>query len=331
MLHFVRGGVEKISVSRLKSNRQIRESVMPNPRKLALVLGAIAFALGAKAADAPRMKIGASYMTLNNIFFDPMNASASEAAKKAGADYVVEDSRLDISRQIDGVENLVAQSVSAIILNPVDSDAIVPAVLSANKANIPVFTIDVKSHGGNVVSHITSDNVEAGRLAGDFVAQRLPPGSKVGIIDGPPISTFQQRVEGFTQAINGKLVVGAHQNALQNTPEAFTAITENLITGNPDLKAIFAVNDNAAEAAAAAIEGAKRKDVWVVGVDGIPSTVKTIAQDGIIKATVGQQPGQMGRLAVEAATGYLHGEKVPPEIKAPLMLVTKENAASFHW
>ena len=69
-----------------------------------------------------------------------------------------------------------------------------------------MFTIDVKSHGGNVVSHITSDNVEAGRLAGDFVAQRLPPGSKVGIIDGPPISTFQQRVEGFTQAINGKLV-----------------------------------------------------------------------------------------------------------------------------
>ena len=266
------------------------------------------------------MKIGASYMTLNNIFFDPMNASASEAAKKAGADYIVEDSRLDISRQIDGVENLVAQSVSAIILNPVDSDAIVPAVLSANKANIPVFTIDVKSHGGNVVSHITSDNVEAGRLAGDFIAQRLPPGSKVGIIDGPPISTFQQRVDGFTRAIDGKLVVAAHQNALQNTPEAFTAITENLITGNPDLKAIFAVNDNAAEAAAAAIEGAKRKDVWVVGVDGIPSTVKTIAQDGIIKATVGQQPGQMGRLAVEAATSYLRGEKIPSEIKAPLCL-----------
>src|ERR1700733_4445727 len=304
---------------------------MRNPYKLALVFGAIAFALGAQAADAPKMKIGASYMTLNNIFFDPMNASASEAAKKAGADYLVEDSRLDISRQIDGVENLVAQSVSAIILNPVDSDAIVPAVLSANKANIPVFTIDVKSHGGNVVSHITSDNVEAGRLAGDFVAQRLAPGSKVGIIDGPPISTFQQRVEGFTQAINGKLVVGAHQNALQNTPEPFTAITKNLITGNPDLKAIFAVNDNAAEAAAAAIEGAKRKDVWVVGVDGIPSTVKTIAQDGIIKATVGQQPGQMGRLAVDAAIRYLRGEKIPSEIKAPLMLVTKENAATCHW
>jgi ribose transport system substrate-binding protein len=304
---------------------------MRNPYKLALVFGAIAFALGAEAADAPKMKIGASYMTLNNIFFDPMNASASEAAKKAGVDYVVEDSRLDVSKQIDGIENLVAQSVSAIILNPVDSDAIVPAVLSANKANIPVFTIDVKSHGGNVVAHITSDNVEAGHLAGDFFAQRLPPGSKVAIVDGPPISTFQQRVEGFTQAINGKLVIAAHQNALQNTPEAFAAITENLITGNPDLKAIFAVNDNAAEAAAAAIESAKRKDVWVVGVDGIPSTVKTIAQDGIIKATVGQQPGQMGRLAVEAATSYLHGEKVPSEIKAPLMLVTKENAATFHW
>jgi len=305
---------------------------MPHQCKLALFLGAIAFALGADAADVPaKAKIGASYMTLNNIFFDPMNAGASEAAKKAGAEYIVVDARLDISRQVDGVENLIAQSVSAIILNPVDSDAIVPAVQSANKANIPVFTIDVKSRGGTVTSHITSDNVGAGRLAGEFVAKELPQGSKVGIVDGPPISTFQQRVEGFTKAVAGKLVIGARQNALQNTPEAFTAITENLITGNPDLKAIFAVNDNAAEAAAAAIESTGRKDVWVVGVDGIPSVVKTIAQNGIIKATVGQQPGQMGRLAVDAALRYLNGEKVPPEIKAPLELVTKDNADSFHW
>lgn len=182
-----------------------------------------------------------------------------------------------------------------------------------------------------MVSHITSDNVEAGRLAGEFVVKRLPEGSKIGIVDGPPISTFQQRVEGFSKAIEGKLVIGAHLNALQNTPEAFTAITENLITGNPDLKALFTVNDNAAEAAAAAIETSGRKDVWVVGVDGIPSVVKTIARDGVIKATVGQQPGAMGRLAVETALHYLKGETVPSEIKAPLELVTKENADSFHW
>ena len=309
-----------------------RKSVMPHHFKFAfLFLGALALSAGAYAADPQgKTKIGASYMTLNNIFFDPMNAGASEAAKKEGADYVVVDARLDISRQIDGVENLIAQSVSAIVLNPVDSDAIVPAVLSANKAKIPVFTIDVKSRGGVITSHITSDNVEAGRMAGEFVAQRLPQGTKVGIVDGPPISTFQQRVEGFSKAIE-KLIVGAHQNALQNTPEAFTAITENLITGNPDLKAIFAVNDNAAEAAAAAIESTGRKDVWVVGVDGIPSVVKTIGQDGIIKATVGQQPGQMGRLAVDAAIRYLRGENIQAEIKAPLTLVTKENADTFHW
>src|ERR1700722_21023401 len=200
---------------------------MPALNKLALViLGVFAVAVAANAADAPaKAKIGASYMTLNNIFFDPMNAGASETAKKEGAEYVVVDARLDISRQIDGVENLIAQSVSAIVLNPVDSDAIVPAVLSANKAKIPVFTIDVKSHGGAITSHITSDNVEAGRMAGEFVAQRLPQGTKVGIVDGPPINTFQQRVEGFTNAIAGKLVIGAHQNALQNTPESFTAIT----------------------------------------------------------------------------------------------------------
>jgi len=300
-------------------------------KSASILLVPLSFSLGTYAAEPGKTKIGASYMTLNNIFFDPMNASASDAAKKAGADYVVVDARLDVSRQIDGVENMIAQSVSAIILNPVDSDAIVPAVLSANKAKIPVFTVDVKSRGGNIVSHITSDNIEAGRLAGEFMVQKLPEGSQVGIVDGPPISTFQQRVEGFSKAIEGKLKIGAHQNALQNTPEAFTATTENLITGNKDLKALFTVNDYAGEAAAAAIETSGRKDVWVVSIDGSPDVVKIVAQDGIIKAVVGQQPGQMGRLAVDTAIRYLKGEKVPSEVKAPLELVTKENAASFHW
>jgi ribose transport system substrate-binding protein len=301
------------------------------PKITFLFVSSFLFANGIFAQAAGNIKLGASYMTLNNIFFDPMNAAAAAAAKKAGADYTVVDARLDVSRQIDGVENMVAQSVSAIILNPVDSDAIVPAVLNANKAKIPVFTVDVKSKGGTVVSHITSDNVEAGRLAGEFVVKNLPAGSKVGIVDGPPISTFQQRVEGFSKAIEGKLTISTHQNALQNAPEAFTAITENLITGNPEIKALFTVNDNAAEAAAAAIETSGRKDVWIVSVDGIPSVVQTIAHDGLIKATVGQQPGAMGRLAVETAIKYLKGETVPPEIKAPLELVTKENADSFHW
>lgn len=277
------------------------------------------------------LSIGTSYMTLNNIFFDPMNSAAEKAAVDAGASYFVVDARLDVANQISGVENLIARGVSAIVLNPVDSNAIAPAVLSANEAGIPVVTVDVASTEGEVVSHITSDNVEAGRLAGDFVTNQIDSG-QIGIVDGPPISTFQQRVDGFREAVQSAgMEVSAHLNALTNSPEAFIDITENMITRNPSLKYIFTVNDVAAMSALAAIQAAGRDDVFVVSVDGAPDVVDLISQGSAIKATVGQQPAEMGRLAVETALAQVRGEKVEKLIYAPLELVTQENASSFSW
>jgi ribose transport system substrate-binding protein len=277
--------------------------------------------------------IGASYMTLNNPFFDPMNNAAQQAAEDEGAQYSVVDARLDVGRQVSGVEQLIAQQVSAIILNPVDSEAVAPSVIAANDAGIPVITVDVNTTQGEVVAFIASDNVEAGRMAGEWVVDELGDQGVVGIVDGSPITSFQQRVEGFREVVEGAgFEVAAHLRATENSPEAFAAVSENMITANPNLQYIFTVNDIAALAAANAIEAAGRDDIFIVSVDGLGEVVDAIEQgQGPIRATVGQQPGEMGRIAVETALAHLRGEDVESEISAPLVLVTEENAADFSW
>ncbi len=279
------------------------------------------------------LTVGVSYMTLNNAFFDPMAAGAKGQAEDMGVKYVEVDSRLDVAQQISGIENLIAQGVSGIVLNAVDSDAVVPAILAANDAGIPIVTLDVEARGGEVVAHVASNNYEAGQLAGGFVVDELGAGGKVGVIDGPPISSFEQRSSGFVDAVeDAGLEVAAHPNATANTPEAFTAVSENVLTGNPEIQYLFAVNDDAAAAAASAIEASGRTDVFVVGVDGVPAVVDAIASGtSPIKATVGQQPTLMGSLAVATLVDYLNGEDVPETVDVPLELVTADNAADFAW
>lgn len=285
---------------------------------------------GAKSGDP--LTIGVSYMTLNNIYYDPMNAAAKKKAAELGVEYVSVDSRLDVSRQITGIENLIARHVDGILVNPVDSDAVEPAILEANDAGIPVMTLDVGAHGGEVVSHIASDNYKAGRVAGDFVAKQLDRGSQVAIVDGTPITTFQQRAKGFTDAVKAAgLDIVAHPHANENTPEAFTTVTENLITAHPEVKYLFTVNDYGAAAANTAIKDSGRKDVFVVSVDGDPTVTKLIKQGSAVKATVGQQPAKIGSMGIEAMVKSLKGDQIAKNITSPVTLVTKRNAGSFSW
>jgi ABC-type sugar transport system substrate-binding protein len=117
--------------------------------------------------------IGLSISTLNNPFFVTLRDGAQAAADALGVDLVVVDSQDDPATEASNMEDLIAQGVDVILVNPTDSDAIVPSILAANDAGIPVFTIDRGASGGEVVSHIASDNVAGGRLAGAYVCDAL--------------------------------------------------------------------------------------------------------------------------------------------------------------
>ncbi|QNK87364.1 ribose ABC transporter substrate-binding protein RbsB [Sporosarcina sp. resist] len=301
--------------------------------KMALIM-AIMLVLAACSTEAPgakkdeetkggegSYKIGFSISTLNNPFFVTLSEGAKEQAKEMDATLTVIDAQDDAAKQASDVEDLIQQGVDLILINPTDSSAVVAAVESANNAGIPVITVDRSSEGGDVVSHIASDNKAGGELAGQFLAELVGDGAKVVELEGiAGSSAARDRGMGFNEIVKGKLDIVAKQTANFNRAEGLT-VMENIMQANPDIKGVFAHNDEMALGALEAIEAAG-KEVKVVGFDATDDAVKSV-EAGKLAGTVAQKPDLIGKKAVEAAVLSLKGETVEASIPVELELIKK--------
>ncbi|AWE07085.1 ribose ABC transporter substrate-binding protein RbsB [Lysinibacillus sp. 2017] len=265
--------------------------------------------------------IGLSISTLNNPFFVTLSDSAEEKAKENGVKITVSDAQDDASKQASDVENLIQKGVDLIIINPVDSSSVATAVESANAANIPVITVDRTSDGGDVVAHIASDNVAGGELAGEYLMTLIEEGSEVAMLEGVAgSSAANDRGQGFLNIVDDKVKLVASQTANFNRTEGLT-VMENILQANPNVKAVFAQNDEMALGALEAITAA-RKDVIIIGFDATDDAVAKV-KAGTLAATVAQQPTLIGEKAIEAAIKILAGETVDANIPVDLELIKK--------
>ncbi|QTA37445.1 ribose ABC transporter substrate-binding protein RbsB [Thermosipho ferrireducens] len=273
----------------------------------------VATVLGAK------YKIGLSLSTLNNPFFVTLRDGAIDKAKELGIDLIVVDAQDKPSKQLNDIEDLIQQRVDLIIINPTDSDAIVTAVEEANKANIPVITVDRASNGGKVIVHIASDNVLGGMMAAKFIAEKLNgKGKVVELVGIPGTSAARDRGLGFETELKKYpgLTLVARQTANFNRAEGLV-VMENLLEAYPDIDAVFAQNDEMALGAIEAIKAAGKLDkIMVVGFDAIPDAIDSVKK-GEMAATIAQQPYLMGQKAVEKAFEYLKTQSIyiPVELK----------------
>jgi ribose transport system substrate-binding protein len=274
-------------------------------------------------------RIGLSISTLNNPFFVTLRNGAQDAAKKEGAELIVTDAQNDAATQQDDVQNFVTQQVDAILVNPVDSEAVVPAVQAANQANIPVIALDRGASGGEIATLIASDNVEGGRIAGRELIELVGSGPVAQLEGIPGASPTRDRGQGFEEVINGQDAVElvASQTANFDRAEGLN-VTENILQSNPEIKGIFAQNDEMALGAVRALGNRAGTDVKIVGFDAIEDALTAI-QDGKMNATVAQQPDRIGSLGVENAMKVIDGESVPKNIPVEVKLVTKENVSEF--
>jgi ribose transport system substrate-binding protein len=276
---------------------------------------------GAAASGTP--VIGLALSTQNNPFFVELKDGAQKAAKDAGVQLVVVDAQDDPARQISSVEDLIQKRVSVILLNPTDSSALAGAVQSAQRANIPVITLDRGVDGADVASHIASDNIAGGKMAADFLAKQLNGKGNIIELQGVAgTSAARERGKGFDDqvATTGMKVV-AQQPANFDRAQGLS-VSENLLQGNNDVQAIFAQNDEMALGAVQALAG-KNKKILVVGFDGTPDG-KNAVQSGAMAATVAQQPEEIGKLGVETAKKLIDKQPVEKSIAVPLKLLTKE-------
>ena len=282
---------------------------------------AAATAGGAAAGGKP--VIGLALSTQNNPFFVELKDGAQKAADSAGVQLVVVDAQDDPARQISSVEDLIQKRVSVILLNPTDSSALAGAVQSAQRANIPVITLDRGVDGADVASHIASDNIAGGKMAADFLAKQLNGKGNIIELQGVAgTSAARERGKGFDDEIatTGMKVV-AQQPANFDRAQGLS-VSENLLQGNSDVQAIFAQNDEMALGAVQALAG-KNKKVLVVGFDGTPDGKKAV-QDGGMAATVAQQPEEIGRLGIETGKKLIDKQPVEKSIAVPLKLLTRE-------
>ncbi|MDE9565534.1 ribose ABC transporter substrate-binding protein RbsB [Xenorhabdus bovienii] len=293
-------------------------------KKLATILSAVALSATMSANVLAKDSIALVISTLNNPFFVTMKDSAQKEADKLGYDLIVLDSQDNPAKELANVQDLTVRGTKLMLINPTDSDAVGNAVIMANKANIPVITLDRTANKGNVVSHIASDNRLGGKMAGDFIAAKLGNNAKIIQLEGiSGTSGARERSEGFSQAAKNYQF-----NMLASQPADFDRtkglnVMQNLLTAHPSVQAVFAQNDEMALGALRALQTANKKDVLVVGFDGTDDGVKAV-RSGKLSATIAQRPDQIGIIGVQTADKVLKGEKVDATIPVELELVIKK-------
>jgi len=260
--------------------------------------------------------------TLNNPFFVTMKEGAEAKAQELGYRLIVLDSQNDPSKELANVEDLVVRGVKVILINPTDSDAVANAIRLANNSNIPVMTLDRGANHGKVASHIASDNVAGGKLAAEFIAQRLGADAKVIQLEGiAGTSAARERGEGFSKgAAEHKLTILASQPADFDRTKGLNVL-ENLLISNSNANAVFAQNDEMALGAVRAAQAAD-KSLLIVGFDGTKEGIAMVKRKRLA-ATIAQQPELIGALGIESADKLLKGQAVEAFIPVPLKVISE--------
>ena len=275
--------------------------------------------------------------TLNSPFFIDMQRGAEEAARRL--DVVLEvqaaEREVDVERQMQIVENLIQSKYSALALTPSGSREVVPAIVKANAAGIPVVIVDTRLDTTaaadakiKTASFVGSDNYRGGQLVGEYLVKASGGKANVAILEGiPGHETGDSRIRGFRDAIKGSpgIAIATSQTANWEREQGFT-VFQNMMQAHPAIDTLFACNDMMALGAIEAIAAAgKSGKIRVLGFDAVDDARKALLA-GTMEATVAQFPDEMGRIAVETAVKVLKGEAVPPDITVRIGLVTKDNA-----
>ena len=263
--------------------------------------------------------IGFSVSTLNNPFFVTLTEGARKAATENNVELVVVDAGDDAAKQTSDIEDLVSRNVGVLIVNPVDSDAVAPAVKSAMSQGIKVIAVDRGVNGVDVDCQIGSDNVAGARMATEYLMDLVGEGAKVAELQGVPgASATIDRGAGFHQVADQSLQVAASQTANFNRAEGMT-VMENILQSDGTIKGVFAHNDEMALGAVEAV-AASGKDIKIVGFDATDDAQKAV-KDGKMAATVAQKPDKMGETAIGTAVKIMAGETVEKSIPVEVELI----------
>jgi len=290
-----------------------------------------------KPAEPAKPRVALIMKSLANEFFLTMEkgARAHQAAHAAEYELLANGIKdeLDVGKQTQLVEQMVAQGVDAIVIAPADSKALVAACKKALDAGIVVVNIDNKfddavlADKGIKIPFVGPDNRKGARMVGEYTAKRLQPGDPVAIVEGVPTAfNAIQRKLGFEDSMTAaSMKVVASQSAGWEMETANRAVSA-MITEHPELKAVLCANDSMALGAVAALKAANKADsVLVAGFDNI-SAVHELIKEGKVVATADQHADQLAVFGIEYALEMLAKKGAPADRETPVDLITAESA-----
>ena len=280
-----------------------------------------------------KIVIGLSMNTQSNPFFVDVKDGVQKAADENGVTLIITDAQNNSATQVSDVENLIQKKPAAIIIDPTDSDAIVAAIESCNKAGIPVITMDRQANGGVVASHIGYNAIKSGTIAGTYLVDTFKDKATVNVVEIQGImgtNVAQDRSKGFNTAIgaakNFKKV--ATQAADFDRAKAMT-VMENILQANPKIDCVYAANDEMGLGAIEAISAAGRLDeITVISCDAIDPAIAKL-KAGELEATIAEPPFFLGKKGLSIALDVINKKTVEKSIQLDNQLVTKANVDSI--
>ncbi len=286
-------------------------------------------------AQAKELKsIGVTVGDLANPFFVQIAKGAELKAKELAGDkvnVVSVSSGYDLGQQVAQIDNFIAAKTDMIILNAADSKGIGPAVERARKAGIVVVAVDVAADGADAT--VTSNNYQAGEIACQTIVEKLNGKGNVVIINGPPVSAVQDRVQGCQDvfAKHADIKVLSHNQNAKGSREGGLEVMTSLLIAHPKIDAVFAINDPTAIGADLAAKQAQRNEFFIMCVDGSPDGEEALKlSDSLFRGTPAQDPQVMAAEAVKIGYDILQGKPAPKDpVLIPVHLITRDNIKDY--
>jgi ribose transport system substrate-binding protein len=310
---------------------------MSNRIRVAIASAVIVFMLGSFCVGAAsrELKIGLVVKAAANPFWLELKAGAEQAAKESGVKliYMAPVKETDVAEQLKMVEDLIQMRVDGIVIAPNDPWAVVPAIEQAQKAGIPVVTVDTASSTLVESVCVQTDNVKGGRIAGEYVAKVLGGEGQVAVIATIlGVQIGRDRFNGFCEALNPyeDIAVVSVQQGYCERPRAM-AVTENILQAHPNVDAIFSANDEQVFGVMQAVQGAaKLNKIVTVGFDGVQEALREI-KAGRLTATIKQFPDRMGYIGVNTVVELIANpdKSFPKIIDTGVELITLDNVDKY--
>mgnify|MGYP001691177505 CR=1 FL=1 len=283
--------------------------------------------------DPKQVKIGVTYMTMNNDFYKTLNAELEKKTNQQGSRLYVRDPELDEGKQSQQIDFFVREKVDVIVINPVKSNSpsIISSLQKAKKAGIKIIVVDAPvSKEVEVDTTIVSDNYQAGVLIAKDMMKRLPA-ANILLLEHRNAVSAMDRIRGFVETIKNQpqYKIISQKETLGQTEEAMPQVKSALDEGM-DFNVVMALNDRAAIGALAAIKnnGLNRK-LSIYGVDGSPDIKNFLATTNDIEGTVAQSPIQMGRKVAQVIELMQEGKSYDSQYLIPVHLVNRDNISQY--